>query len=283
MICPTKRLAAVFVVGCFLVTALFSQSSAGDELNAGVQAYRDARWEEAIQHFEKALALDPENSSTHMYLATTYAEQYIPGVNTPDNNRFAEQAIEQFQRVLDSDAVSNPGIKHAKIESAKGIASLYYNMKKFEDAKKYNQLISDLDPKDPDPCYSIGVIDWAMSYQPRMEQRAKLDVKPEAELDPNNEEQKKACDQLRAENSSIIEEGIASLNKAIKLRPDYDDAMAYLNLMYREKADVECDDLAARAEDLMTADHWVDETLRVKKLKAEKSKPIAPPTAPSPQ
>ena len=47
--------------------------------------------------------------------------------------------------------------------------------------------------------------------------------------------------------------------------------MAYMNLMYREKADVECDDLAARAEDLKTADHWVDETLRVKKAKAEKA------------
>ena len=59
--------------------------------------------------------------------------------------------------------------------------------------------------------------------------------------------------------------------KPSRLRPDYDDAMAYLNLMYREKADVECDDLAARADDLKTADHWVDETLRVKKAKAEKA------------
>jgi len=65
-------------------------------------------------------------------------------------------------------------------------------------------------------------------------------------------------------------EGIDSLNTAIKLRPDYDDAMAYLNLMYRERADVECDDLAARQEDLKTADHWVDETLSTKKAKAEK-------------
>ena len=34
---------------------------------------------------------------------------------------------------------------------------------------------------------------------------------------------------------------------------------------------MECDDLPARAEDLKTADHWVDETLRVKKAKAEKA------------
>src|SRR5208283_4266001 len=71
-------------------------------------------------------------------------------------------------------------------------------------------------------------------------------------------------------NAPLISEGIESLNKAIQLRPDYDDAMAYLNLMYREKADVECDDLAARQEDLKTADHWVDQTLLTKKAKAEK-------------
>jgi hypothetical protein len=46
--------------------------------------------------------------------------------------------------------------------------------------------------------------------------------------------------------------------------------MAYMNLMYREKADVECDDLAARAEDLKTADSWVDKTLATKKAKSEK-------------
>ena len=60
------------------------------------------------------------------------------------------------------------------------------------------------------------------------------------------------------------------LQKALDLRPDYDDAMAYLNLMYREKADLECDDPAARAADLKTADEWVDKTMATKKTKAEK-------------
>jgi len=104
-----------------------------------------------------------------------------------------------------------------------------------------------------------------------MEERAKLGLKPEENLNPKNKDQKKACDELKVKNAPSIQEGIDSLNKAIQLRPDYDDAMAYLNLMYREKGDVECDDLAARAEDLKTADHWVDETLRVKKAKAEQA------------
>ena len=58
--------------------------------------------------------------------------------------------------------------------------------------------------------------------------------------------------------------------------------MAYLNLTYRERADLECADPAARAEDLKTADHWVDMTMAVKKAKAEKANSPAP-TAPNPQ
>jgi hypothetical protein len=43
-----------------------------------------------------------------------------------------------------------------------------------------------------------------------------------------------------------------------------------MNLLYRERADVQCADPAARAADLKTADEWVDKTMAVKKAKAEK-------------
>ena len=68
----------------------------------------------------------------------------------------------------------------------------------------------------------------------------------------------------------MIEDGIAELEKALQLRPDYDDAMAYLNLLYRERGDLQCDDPAAHAADLKTADEWVDKTMATKKAKAEK-------------
>jgi hypothetical protein len=81
---------------------------------------------------------------------------------------------------------------------------------------------------------------------------------------------KKACAALRDKSMPSIQEGIDSLSKALELRKDYDDAMAYMNLMYRERADVQCDDPAARAADLKAADEWVDKTLAEKKAKAEK-------------
>jgi hypothetical protein len=116
----------------------------------------------------------------------------------------------------------------------------------------------------------VGVIDWTQTYQPRMEARAKLGLKPEDSLNPKDKEQKKVCDELKDKNAPDIQDGIDVLNKALQLRPDYDDAMAYMNLMYRERADVECEDPAARAADLKTADDWVDKTMATKKAKAEK-------------
>jgi tetratricopeptide (TPR) repeat protein len=251
-------LALLSSVGC-------GKLRARDQLNKGVTAYKNAKYEEAIDHFQQAVSLDSTLINAKMYLATAFAQQYIPGADTPENNKMAEQAIEQYQKVLDMNAA-----RDQKVNSAKGIAYLYLNMKKFDLAKKYYRMAGEMDPNDPEPYYSVGVIDWTASYQPRMEERAKLGMKPEENLNPKNKDQRKTCDSLKVKNMPSIQEGIESLNKAIQLRPDYDDAMAYLNLMYREKADVECDDLNARQEDLKTADHWVDQTLITKKAKAEK-------------
>jgi tetratricopeptide (TPR) repeat protein len=251
-------MALLFSAGC-------SKLRARDQLNKGVTAYKNAKYEDAIEHFQQATALDPSLINAKMYLATAYAQQYIPGVEDNDNLKMANQAIEQYQHVLDTNAA-----RDQKVNAAKGIAYLYLNMKKFDDAKKYYRMAGELDPNDPEPYYSVGVIDWTACYQPRMEERAKLGMKPDEELSAKNKDQKKACEELKEKNDPLIQEGIDSLNKAIQLRPDYDDAMAYLNLMYREKADVECDDLAARQEDLKTADSWVDKTLATKKAKEEK-------------
>jgi tetratricopeptide (TPR) repeat protein len=251
-------LSLLFSVGC-------NKLRARDQLNKGVNAYRNAKYEEAIDDFQHATALDPTLINAKMYLATAYAQQYIPGVEDPDNMKMANGAIDQYKAVLEM----NPP-RDQKVNAAKGIAYLYLNMKKFDDAKQYYRMAADLDPNDPEPYYSVGVIDWTACYQPRMEERAKLGMKPDEELSAKNKDQKKACEELKTKNDPLITEGIDNLNKAIQLRSDYDDAMAYLNLMYREKADVECEDLAARQEDLKTADGWVDKTLATKKAKAEK-------------
>jgi tetratricopeptide (TPR) repeat protein len=251
--------------------ALFSsvgcdKLKARDQLNKGVKAYKDNHYEQAITHFQNAVNLDPALINARMYLATAYVSQFIPGIDSPENLRTAQQAIDEYQKVIDA----NPS-RDQKVNSAKGIAYLYLNEKKWDDAKKYYRMASELDPNDAEPYYSVGVIDWSQSYQPRMEERAKLGMKPDEHLSAKNKDQKKLCEELKTKNGPAIQEGIETLDKAIKLRDDYDDAMAYMNLMYRERADVECDDEAARAADLKTADGWVDKAMQAKQARAAKA------------
>src|ERR1700761_1272426 len=66
---------------------------ARDQLNKGVQAYKQAKYEEAIDHFQRAVNLDPTYPMTRLYLATAYAQQVVPGLDSPDNLKNADLAI----------------------------------------------------------------------------------------------------------------------------------------------------------------------------------------------
>jgi tetratricopeptide (TPR) repeat protein len=252
------KLMAVAGAACLVLTATgCNKLLARDQLNKGVAAYKNAKYEQAIDHFKRAVDLDNSLQNAKLYLATAYAQQYIPGVDSPDNLQNATAAIEQYKAVLEQDPKN--------VNSIKGIAYLYLQMKKFEDAKDYYRKAIALDPNDPEAYYSVGVIDWTQAYQPRMEERAKIGLRPDEPL-----KDKKLCAKLRADGEGVIQDGLDNLSKAIQLRQDYDDAMAYMNLLYRERADRECDNPEQRAADLKTADDWVDKTMAAKKAKAEK-------------
>jgi hypothetical protein len=61
------------------------------------------------------------------------------------------------------------------------------------------------------------------------------------------------------------------LSKAVKLRPNFDDAMAYAALLYKERADYQCDDGPTRSTDLRTADEWIDKVSASKQASVEKT------------
>jgi len=258
---PVLLLTAVLLLLCRCAPAQ-KPVSARDELNLGVEAYRQARFEAAIEHFKTATSLEPGLVVAHLYLATAFAQQYIPGADTVENVHMGEQAIEEYKRVLDLDR-NSPSASNA----VKGIASLYFNMKKFDDSKQYHKLAIERDPNDAEEHYALGVIDWTLAYKVRMARRAELNLEASSQLISEP-----ACTEVRKANEDNVEEGIAELATAIKLRPDHDDAMAYMNLLYRERADLHCGDAAAYAVDLKKADDWVDLTIATKKAKADRAR-----------
>jgi hypothetical protein len=260
---PSVKFLALIAFGMVLLsTTGCDKLKARDQLNKGVAAYRNGKYEEAIDHFQQSSSLDPKLLNAQLYLATALANQYTPGVDSPDNTRIAQQAIDVFKKVLDE----NPK-RDQKLTCLKGIASLYFNMKKWDETKQYHHQVHELDPNDPEALYSIGVVDWSEAYQQTAEAKSKEGIK----VDDDIIKDKKLCPDLKTKIGPIVDDGIDSLHQALQLRTDYDDAMAYMNLLYRRKGDLECGDEAARQADLKKPDDWVNQTLAVKKAKAEKA------------
>ncbi len=232
---------------------------ARDELNKGVQAFRSGAYPVAVDHFKLSVSLDPTNPTSRAYLATSYMMQYIPGAESEENLRYAEAAHSEFLKVLEQDPQNTNAMA--------AIAQLYFNEKKFDDAQDWYKKLIAAKPDDKTAYYTMGVIAWTKTFAPRMRARAELGMRPE---DPGPLQDKKAREALKAQNGPIVEEGMAALKKAIELDPEYEDAMAYLNLLYRERADL-ADTAEAYKQDTTEADGWVEKTLATKKLKASRT------------
>lgn len=241
---------------------LFAQdTSAAQEIRAGILAYQFSNYQGAVEHFQTALKLDPTSTEARMYLANSYAQQYIPGDESAANVEMATQAIAGFKTVLKDDVTDQQ-----RYRSAVSIASLSFNMKRWDDARVYYMKAIELNPDDAHNYFSMALIDWTLAYPPRVKMRDDMHLNDSAMIsDPA------ACASLRTQSQHYVEDGIQSLEKALQLKPDDDDAMAYMNLLYRERAEYECDQPDARKADLKAADEWVDKAIAAKKAKGEKT------------
>ena len=251
---------AIALAGLVLSISGCSRLAARDQLNKGVDAYKSGRYEEAIGHFQRATELDPTLPMAKSYLATALSQNIVPGLETPENLKTANQAISIFQEVLAKDPND--------VNSLKQIAGIYFNIKKLDEAKTWQKKVLAIDPKDPEAAYTIGVIDWTEAHQNKLKELSAVGMDDDGK--GNTKAPKKVMDAIKQENSPLVEEALQYLNQAIANRPNYDDAMQYLNLAYRNKADVDFGDAEAVKADLASADEWTSKAMGTRKANEEK-------------
>ena len=104
-----------------------------DQLVKGVQAFKNARYEDAVDHFQNAIRLDPTSTDAKLYLATAYSYQVVPNLDSPENLKIAQNAINGFQEVLTRDPNDLTALKQ--------IASIDRNIKKLDEAKMYEKKV----------------------------------------------------------------------------------------------------------------------------------------------
>jgi len=240
---------------------------ARDQLNKGVGAFRNAQYQQAIDHFQRAIDFDPSLLNARLYLATAYFQLYVPSGESKENIEAGKKAIEAFEDVLKSDPNNSAAIS--------SIATVYYYMKQFDKAKELQERRLQIpeDANNPEVYYWIGQLDWAIVYPKLMQLRKDLNLANPK--DPNKPDvlpplPEKARAELAQQNGPLVDDGVKSLEKAVELKPDYIDAIAYLNLMYRQKAEIEPDQ-SARDADIAKANELSQRAVGLQKAAQEKA------------
>ena len=219
-----------------LATASCQKLQARDNLNKGIKAFREGKFERAVEFFDNASKLDPELTNAELYLATAYAQQFIPDVDSPDNIKFAENAIKTFESVANKDPKNTSAVA--------GLAGMYQSLHKYDKAREYYKKQTEIEPDNPVPYYAIGSTDWILVYNKQ---------------NPLPDEEKE----------KLITEGLEYVDKAIQKNPSYDDAMTYKNLLLRQKALLTKNPQEAKAlEDEAT--EWFNKALAARKANEEK-------------
>jgi len=266
------------------IAAAFSLAATGcnklkarDMLNKGVQAYKANQYDKAIEQFKTATELDPDLKTARLYLATAYANLYVPGSPDPANLDHAHQAIAVFKDVLGRDPNN--------LSAIDGIGSLLFNMAAgpppnidmLKESRSYHQKHIQIKSDDPLPYYWVGLIDWTLAF--RANAQARLDFNKDQIARKQIHDSDPLPDKIRVQfagsYASDVDEGIAALKKAIELQPDYDEAMAYLNLLDRQKADMVASP-DERKQLLDDADALIE---KVKEIKQKKASQPAPPSS----
>jgi tetratricopeptide (TPR) repeat protein len=242
-------------------------------IRQGNAYYKAQQYDEALRTYLEAQALDPEEVRLDKFVAMGYMALYNPGSTHPKDQEALAKSIEHFKKYL----AARPDDDKA----ARYLVTTYMNSQKYDDAIEYFKSLVEKHPTDAQAVQTIAMLyarkgdfDNSLAWQ-----------KKRVELEPNNAEAwytigvtcwdtayHVMLDQLPADRrKQIIDLGMSSLEKALQLRPDYFEAMLYVNLLYREYAKLE-NDPAKVAEYKAKADEWQKKAIEIRKQVQQKQR-----------
>lgn len=225
-----------------LLTSGCQRIQARAELKQGNALYAEGRYDEALGRFRRGLELDPSAAFAWRSVGFAAVALHRPGDHGAENERHADAAVEAFHEYLRS----HPGDQ--EIEE--------YLLTVLLNAERYDEAIAHLERRaaSGDGAAGSGEAERAISRvlieAGRLEEAFARAEAPGREPDPEVLYSIGVACWDRAANDPDLDSraageaadlGLRATARAIELRPDYAEAMAYHNLLLRQKARLEPD------------------------------------------
>ena len=247
-----------------------------DQMRLAGEAYNAGDYRLAVERFNAALAVQPDNVNARLFLANALLSQFYANRNEVDPSLRAE-ARQQYERVLSSDAHNEQALA--------GMLALAMETRKYPEARDWAAKLIAAAPNDADGWYTSGVVQWGIVY-PEYQRAKQITGAPVDQYRiPDTNVRGSFRNQYRAE----AEKGLRMLDRALEIDPAHDSAMAYKNLLYRLEAAM-ADDETEAARLLGEADVWVKKAIDTKSHKPKTTASVAkldvnapPPGPASPQ
>ena len=205
--------------GCGVINRIRSKN----QLNEAARAYREGHFPEAEEHSRRAAELDPNNKTAPMFIARTIHAQYRPGVQSPENNAKAQEAIAAYQQLL----ANNPQDE----EAYKAIAYLYEATKQDDKLRNWISSRAASDVTQPEKRAEAYVVlaskDWDCSFK-----ITELPTNKTTTIDPSNNKAtvsyKKPKDQKDFDQAQMcVKLGLTEAENAIRFDPNNESAWSY--------------------------------------------------------
>ena len=271
----TKRSIAIAVTLLMLPAVGCNKVKARIEMKQGNEYYAEEQYKEALAEFQKGLANDPTATFAWRSVGLSALAQFKPGDESPANQELARVATEAFENYLADPEFADDQKVHDYL------LSMYLNTKQFDKALAYIDQQAQKNPAKAGEYMTtkINILDQAK----RFDEAVKLGMSFEGEqaseilytlsVSAWNKSYNDPSFSL-AEREHIVDLGLGAADKALKIKPDYFEAMAYYNLLYREKAKMTTDP-AARQAFLDKATEWMQKAIELRK-KAAANEPKSP-------
>ncbi|HMF56874.1 MAG TPA: hypothetical protein VK619_11075 [Pyrinomonadaceae bacterium] len=246
--------------------AVINRIRAKNELNECARAYREGHFAEAEEHAKRAAELDPTNKTAPSFVARTIHAQYKPGVDTPENQQIARNAINAYKQLLAVDPNNE--------EAYKAIAALLGALKQDDEQRQWILQRANQDSVDPakraEAFTVLASKQWDCSY--------KITELPDNKKNQNQnghiliiyQKPKNADDFNTALQCATL--GLEYANKAISLDPNNESAWSYKTNILLELAKLaEMDGKAdQKAEYQKQANDAQNETTRLNEAKQKR-------------